>query len=209
MQKTTILFTLLVLSVVLAGCSPGKKLTTPEKKDAINTMADETLQRLYTEKASTKDEVAKAAGYAAFSNANVNIIFASAGGGYGVVVDNATGQKTYMKMGSGGVGLGLGAKDFRQVMIFSTPESMEKFIVSGWVFGGHADAAAKAGDKGGEASGEGAIGKVKVYSLTESGLALQATVSGTKYYRDKVLSPRPGDAEEDDTAKDDESNEPS
>jgi lipid-binding SYLF domain-containing protein len=189
MKKTT-LFSLLILSVVLAGCSPGKELTTPEKKDAINTMADETMQRLYTEKASTKDEVAKASGYAAFSNANVNIIFASAGGGYGVVVDNKTGKKTYMKMGSGGVGLGLGAKDLRQVIILSTPQTMNKFISSGWVFGGHADAAAKAGDKGGEKSGEGAIGDVKVYSLTESGLALQATVAGTKYWKDDELNPK-------------------
>ena len=201
-MNKTILFTLLVLSVVLAGCSPGKKLTTPEKKDAVNTMADETMQRLYTEKPSTKDEVAKASGYAAFSNANVNIIFASAGGGYGVVVDNKTGEKTYMKMGSGGVGLGLGAKDYRQVMIFNTPEAMAKFIEKGWAFGGHADAAAKAGEKGGEASGEGIAGQVKVYSMTESGLALQATVAGTKYYRDKELSPKPEDTKEQNTEKD-------
>ena len=202
MQKKTILFTLLVLSVVLAGCSPGKELTTPEKKDAVNTMADETMQRLYTEKPSTKDEVAKASGYAAFTNANVNIIFASAGGGYGVVVDNKTGEKTYMKMGSGGVGLGLGAKDYRQVLIFYTPEAMAKFIEKGWAFGGHADAAAKAGEKGGEKSGEGIAGQVKVYSMTETGLALQATVAGTKYYRDKELSPKPEDTKEQDTEKD-------
>jgi lipid-binding SYLF domain-containing protein len=189
-MKKTILFSLLVLSVVLAGCSPGKELTTPEKKDAINTMADETMQRLYTEKPSTKDEVKKASGYAAFSNANVNIIFVSGGGGYGVVVDNATGKKTYMKMGSGGVGLGMGAKDYRQVMIFNTPETMNKFIEKGWVFGGHADAAAKGGEKGGAKSGEGAVGDVKVYSMTDAGLALQATVAGTKYWKDDELNPK-------------------
>jgi lipid-binding SYLF domain-containing protein len=186
MKKTATLLTLLVLA--LTGCSPGGKLTNDEKIQAINTMADENLQRLYTEKPSAKDEVKKAAGYAAFSNANVNIIFASAGGGYGVVVDNTTSKKTYMKMGSGGLGLGLGAKDYRQVMIFGTKETMNKFIESGWVFGGHADAAAKTGDKGGEASGEGAIGDVKVYAMTEAGLALQATVTGTKYYKDKELN---------------------
>jgi len=188
MKKVTALLALLVLALALTGCSPGGRLTNAEKIQAINTMADETLQRLYTEKPSTKDEVKKAAGYAAFSNANVNIIFASGGGGYGVVVDNATGKKTYMKMGSGGIGLGLGAKDYRQVMIFNTQDALKKFIYSGWVFGGHADAAAKAGDKGGEASGEGAIGEVKVYSMTESGLALQATVTGTKYWKDDELN---------------------
>ncbi|OQY08060.1 MAG: hypothetical protein B6I25_00140 [Planctomycetales bacterium 4572_13] len=188
MKKTTILFTLLVLALALTGCSPGGKLTNDEKIQAINTMADETLQRLYTDKPSTKDEVKEAAGYAAFSNANVNIIFVGMGGGYGVAVDNATGDKTYMKMGSGGLGFGIGVKDFRQVMIFNTKETMNNFVESGWTFGGHADAAAKAGEKGGAASGEGAIGQVKVYSMTESGLALQAMGTGTKYYKDKELN---------------------
>lgn len=188
MKKTTFVLPLLILSIALAGCSPGNKLTTAEKKQAIDTMASETLQRLYTEKVSTKEEVKNAAGYAAFSNANINIIFASAGGGYGVVVDNATGARTYMKMGSGGVGLGIGAKDYRQVLIFNTEEAMKGFIESGWEFGGHADAAAKAGDKGGEASGEGMIGDTKVYAMTEAGLALQATVTGTKYWKDDELN---------------------
>ena len=188
MKKTTVMLTTLILSLALTGCSPGSKLTNAEKTQAINTMADETLQRLYTEKPSTKNEVEEATGYATFSNANINIIFASAGGGYGMVVNNSTGRKTYMKMGSGGLGLGLGAKDYRQVMIFNTEDSMKKFILSGWVFGGHADAAAKAGDKGAEASGEGAIGEVKVYSMTEAGLALQATVTGTKYWKDDELN---------------------
>lgn len=190
MKKTAILTSLLVLSIVLTACSPGKELTTPEKKDSIDKMAEENLQRLYTEVATGKDEIQKAAGYACFSNANINIIFASGGGGYGVAVDNKTGKKTYMKMGSGGVGLGLGAKDYRQVMIFSTQESLDKFIASGWVFGGHADAAATAGEKGGEKSGEGGIGDVKVYSMTETGLALQATVTGTKYWKDDELNPK-------------------
>jgi lipid-binding SYLF domain-containing protein len=183
MKQTTALLSLILVLIAIAGCNPGNDLSYADQRKAIDDMAAENLQRLYTEKVSTKEEVKKAAGYACFSNANFNIIFASFGGGYGVVVDNETGDKTYMKMGSGGVGLGIGAKDFRQVLIFNTQETMDKFIESGWTFGGHADAAAKAGDKGGEASGEGAFGDVKVYALTESGLALQATVTGTKYYK--------------------------
>ena len=188
MKKSATLLTLLVLALALTGCSPRSKLTNDEKIQSINTMADETLQRLYTEKPATKDEIKEAAGYAAFTNANVNIIFVGVSGGYGVVVDNETGEKTYMKMGSGGVGFGVGVKDFRQVMVFNTKETMDQFVDSGWTFGGHADAAAKAGDKGGAASGEGALGQIKVYSMTESGLALQAMGTGTKYYKDKELN---------------------
>jgi hypothetical protein len=53
---------------------------------------------------------------------------------------------------------------------------MERFIRSGWEFGGHADAAAKAGDKGAAVGGEIVVDNITIYQLTESGLALQATV---------------------------------
>lgn len=152
-------------------------------------METETLQRLYKEQPATKDKIKKAAGYGVFSNANVNLILVSAGSGYGVVVDNSTGRRTYMKMALGGIGLGLGVKDYRQVLIFKSKETLQKFITSGWEFGGHADAAAKAGQSGGELSGEGAIGAdIEAYSMTESGLALQATVAGTKYWKDNALN---------------------
>ena len=188
MKKLTLLLVLTAAVLAVTGCSPGSHLTRTEKISAIDSMAVETLQQLYKEKPSAEAEIKSAPGYAAFSNANVNIIFASAGGGYGVVVDNATNKKTYMKMGMGGIGLGIGAKDYRQVLIFENTDVMNRFIYSGWEFGGHADAAAKAGDKGGEASGEGYIGGVKVYAMTESGLALQATVTGTKYWKDDELN---------------------
>ena len=135
------------------------------------------------------EKIKKAAGYGVFSNANVNLIYASAGGGYGVVVDNSTSSKTYMKMASGGLGFGLGVKDYRQVFIFKSKEALNKFVESGWEFGGHADAAAKAGETGGELSAEGDIAAdIEVYAMTESGLALQATVTGTKYWKNADLN---------------------
>jgi lipid-binding SYLF domain-containing protein len=179
----------LAILVFLAGCGPGGNLTVVEKQQAIMNMETETLERLYTESPGTKEKIEKAAGYGTFSNANVNLIFASAGSGYGSVVDNATGKRTYMKMALGGIGLGLGVKDYRVVMIFREKTALDKFVESGWDAGAHADAAAKAGDTGGEVSGEGNIRSgVEVYSMTESGLALQATIAGTKYWKDDKLN---------------------
>ena len=188
-MKSKILLISMALLFV-AACSPGdKSMSVEDKRQLIVDMEKETLERLYSEKPLTRARIKEAPGYGVFSNANVNIIFASAGGGYGVVVDNSTGKRTYMKMGMGGLGLGLGIKDYRVVLIFSNKETMKKFVEKGWQFGGHADAAAKAGDKGGEASGEGDIHEgITVYSLTEAGLALQATVTGTKYWKDKKLN---------------------
>ncbi len=179
----------LAIIVLIAGCGPGRNLTVVEKRQVVMDMEQETLERLYREAPQTKDKIAKSAGYGTFSNANINLIFASAGGGYGVVVDNTTGERTYMKMALGGVGLGLGVKDYRIVMIFKDKATLDKFVRSGWDFGAHADAAAKAGETGGELSGEGdIISGIEVYSMTESGLALQATVAGTKYWKDKKLN---------------------
>lgn len=60
-------------------------------------------------------------------------------------------------------------------------------INSGWEFGGHADAAAKASDKGAAVGGEALLDGITIYQLTQSGLALQATVKGTKYWQDDEL----------------------
>lgn len=179
----------LAVIVIIAGCGPRGNLTVQEKRDAIVEMEKETLERLYKESPETEDKIAQAVGYGTFSNANVNLIFASAGSGYGSVVDKATGKRTYMKMALGGVGLGLGVKDYRVVMIFTKRSALDKFLESGWDAGAHADAAAKAGDKGAEASGEGDIRSgVQVYSMTEAGLALQATITGQKYWKDDELN---------------------
>ena len=184
----TLLAAVIMLTLV-TGCGPSAKLPVGERRQIIRDMETETLQRLYSEDISTKSKIRNAEGYGVFANANVNIIFASAGGGYGVVVDNSTGKRTYMKMALGGVGLGLGVKDYRQVLVFKSKEVMNKFIYSGWEFGGHADAAAKAGESGGELSEAGAIGEdIEAYSMTESGLTLQATVAGTKYWKNDDLN---------------------
>jgi len=190
MKNTIFLFLALVTILTLcSGCGPSAELTIAQRRQVVHDMETETLQRLYQEKPSTRETVKNAAGYGVFSNANVNVIFVSAGGGYGVVVDNETKQRKYMKMALGGVGLGLGAKDYRQVLVFHSKYTLDKFVESGWEFGGHADAAAKAGQTGGELSAEGAIGSgIEAFSMTEAGLALQATVAGTKYWKDKELN---------------------
>jgi len=190
-MKSTPLNTILCLAIValIAGCGPRGNLTVVEKRQVVTDMEKETLERLYKESPGTKEKIEKAAGYGTFSNANVNLIIASAGSGYGSVVDNSTGERTYMKMALGGVGLGLGVKDYRVVMIFKDKTTLDKFVESGWDVGAHVDAAAKAGESGGEVSGEGDIRSgVEVYSMTEAGLALQATVAGTKYWKDKKLN---------------------
>jgi lipid-binding SYLF domain-containing protein len=185
-----IIYLLLGLTVVwlVSGCTTTKGITPQEKRQAVLNMRTDVLADLYKLNPDARAQIAASPGYAVFSNANVNLIFASVGGGYGVVENKRLKQTVYMKMGEAGIGLGLGVKDFRAVFIFKTQESLEAFINNGWEFGGHVDAAAKAGDKGAAVGGEALLNGVTIYQITESGLALQATLKGTKYWKDSELN---------------------
>jgi lipid-binding SYLF domain-containing protein len=160
-----------------------------EKQAAIRKEAQTTLTKLYTIHPSAKSAIQKAAGYAAFDNFGMNLLLLSTARGKGLAVVNKGKRETFMKMLSAGAGVGLGVKDFRVVFAFETPQALDKFINSGWDADAHAEAMAKAGQKGG--AYEGAISAapgVWVYQLTEKGLALQATLQGTKYYKDDDLN---------------------
>jgi lipid-binding SYLF domain-containing protein len=188
MKRMIIGLCCLATVLIVSGCATTGGTTPAEKRKAVLSMRSDVLKELYKIRPGAKARIEEAPGYAVFSNANVNIILASFGGGYGVVQDNKTGKLTYMKMGEVGIGLGLGLKDFRAVFIFHDKATMKKFIDSGWEFGGHADAAAKAGEQGGAVGGEVLLDGITIYQLTESGLALQATVKGTKYWKDDELN---------------------
>jgi lipid-binding SYLF domain-containing protein len=188
MEKLKLSLINLIVILGLIGCATTGDTSIQDKRQAVLSMKSDVLSELYKIHPQSKAEIAAAPGYAVFSNANVNIIFVSFSGGYGVVKDNKTGKQTYMKMGEAGIGLGLGVKDFRAVFIFKNRATMDKFISYGWEFGGHADAAAKGADKGGAVGGETLINDIKIYQITKSGLALQATVKGTKYWVDDELN---------------------
>lgn len=182
-------FLLLIVSV-LYSCSGIQGENKTEKQNYINSMRSETLNMLYQYKPSAKAQLNDAVGYAVFSNVNSNQILLSAGSGYGVIRDNNSNKDTYMRMASASFGIGLGIKDFRAVMVFDKQNTLDQFIKSGWDFTGQADAAAKAGDKGGELL-SGTVNTdlgITVYQFTENGLVAQATLQGTKYWVDKDLN---------------------
>ncbi len=190
-SKTTWLLVVLCLMLIplMAGCLGPKGNTIPEKQAYVINVRNKTLEELYAQKPEVKSRVEKAAGYGVFSNIGTKIFLLATGHGFGVVVNNKTGEKTYMRMAEVGVGLGIGVRDFRAVFVFHDEDSLNQFITSGWQWGGEAEAAAKSGEKGGAATAVENIERgVDVYQFTETGVALSATVSGTKYWRDKKLN---------------------
>lgn len=160
-----------------------------QQRADVRKVTDETLSRLYAAQPSAKDAIRKAAGYAVFSNFGMKIFLAGGGSGKGMAVNRATGKETFMKMVEVQAGLGFGIKKFRLVWVFETQGAFDKFVNSGWEFGGQATAGAKAADKGGALAGAVSVAPgVWVYQLTDEGLALELTAKGTKYYKDDALN---------------------
>lgn len=183
MKKTALLLTLALFAAPVSADTPA------ERRAEINKRTKETLAQLYKVRPSAKADVAKAYGYAVFDNLGINIIFLSAGGGTGLAHNNRTGKSTYMKMLTGGVGIGLGVKNFRGIFVFENDKVFNQFVDSGWEANAQASAAAKAGKEGGAFEGAITVAPgVRLYQLTEVGLALEATIQGTKYFKDDDLN---------------------
>lgn len=185
--NTQVILFIIISMFLLPGCTATGG-TGAEKRTTIDNMRQDVLNKIYKLQPSVRKKVNAASGYAVFNNVNVNLILFSAGTGFGVVVNNSNGHKTYMKMAEAGLGIGLGVKDFRALFIFKSAAVMKRFIESGWQFGAQADAAAKAGDKGAAVAAEALIDGIRVYQLTENGVALQAMIKGTKFWTDDSLN---------------------
>ncbi|HEX7295368.1 MAG TPA: YSC84-related protein [Pyrinomonadaceae bacterium] len=181
---------LFVLAFFVLACAISGTAKTKEQKQAeLRKKANDTLARLYKARPSAQAAIKRSAGYAVFNSAGVKILVAGGGKGQGIAVDNATHKVTYMKMRELQAGLGMGVKKFSTIFVFETKAALEKFINSGWEFGGQTTAAAKSGDGGGSYQGAASVSEgVWMYQLTDKGLALELTGKGTKYSKDDDLN---------------------
>ena len=160
-----------------------------DQKSELREARSAALDKLYEEKPHAREEVQSAVGYAVFSSVGVNLFVVATERGGGILHDNQSGDDTYMKMFSAGGGMGMGVKDFDAIFIFHTETAMQKFTTEGWDFTGKADMSAESGDKGmGEEAALTVVPGTTIYQLTEAGLALQATLQGTKFWIDEDLN---------------------
>ena len=184
MQKTLVLLVILALCVLPASSAGTKKAGPEEKKTRINEMADTTIQELLAESPGAKELFDKAYGYAVFDNLKLSLMI-SGGGGQGVAVNKSSGARTFMKMGTVGLNIGLGGQKYQLVFFFQDSKRFNGFVEHGWQ--ADAQANAVAGTEG-VAAGTTFKNGMAVYQITEAGLMLQADIAGTKYWKSKKLN---------------------
>ena len=180
-KHLSILMVLLVALSVGTASAEGKK---GDKRSKIDGMAKETLDELFADVPQAKQLYNKAYGYAVFDNVKISLMI-SGGGGHGVAVVKSSNARTYMRMGTVGLNIGLGAQKYQIVFLFQSKERFNDFVNKGW----EADASANAvaGPHGANAEATFRDG-MAFYQITEMGLMLQADIAGTKYWKNKKLN---------------------
>ncbi|WP_170571969.1 hypothetical protein [Ruegeria atlantica] len=161
---------------------------TPEETRAkLDIIANEVLTQLLAENPDAKALYDISAGYAVFDSRKVTVFPVSAGYGRGVAVSMDTGQRTYMNMGTGGVGAAVGIGGFvtKFVILFETQADLEKFIENGY------DATAETGAMyGDESKGETVrfTDGRSFFVLGKKGWRVSAGASGTKFWKSPELN---------------------
>ena len=176
-----------ILFAVTAGAGAQ---SVQEQRDDVRATVNDTLNRLYAAQPGAKKAIANAAGYGVFNDFGMKILFAGGGTGKGLVVNNRTKKETFMKMVEVQAGLGIGVDKYRLVWVFERASDLEQFINQGWELGAQATVTAQVNGQGaqGFAGAMSVTPGVWLYQLTETGLALDLTAKGTKYFRDDALN---------------------
>ena len=150
----------------------------------IDAESQEALDELLQSHEGARTLYQDAKGYAVFRAAKAGLIL-TGGGGTGVAVDKQTGERTYMRMGTGGVGVGAGVQKFRLIVLFESADVLQRFVDGGWDSAVSAQAAAgKAGTNAASSFADG----IAVYQLTDKGLMAQADLTGTRFWASDELN---------------------
>lgn len=184
------LVTLTVLMCLLTATTAfAAKDSAAEQRWQIDQLSAKTLDKLYAKYPHARRVIDNCYAWATLSNSGVEVLFIGSSHGRGVAVNNRTGERVYLRMKELSAGLGIGAKEYNLIFLINTPEAWENFIVGKTRFGASAEASADDGYSGGTIEGAEYVAPgVWVFQMTTKGLALEATLKGTKIYKDKKLN---------------------
>jgi lipid-binding SYLF domain-containing protein len=168
----------------LAAEESWKSLKRESKRMKIDETAQETLNTLFATSPKAENLYEISYGWAVFDNLKLAFGF-SGGGGNGVAKVRESGEKTYMQMGTAGIGIGLGINKYQVVFLFQDSRTFRNFVETGWQ--ADATASAVAGQTGAEAKTDFSNG-LAIYQITDTGLMAHADIAGTKYWKNNKLN---------------------
>jgi lipid-binding SYLF domain-containing protein len=197
MKITHTLFTTLIVSAIALSFTTARALEdhkepvdatevaeTTASRAEIDAMGSESIQELTRTDDNARALYGQAKGYAVFRATKAGLVVTGAGGS-GVAVNKGTGERTYMRMGTAGVGVGAGVQNFRLIALFETDAALKKFVDGGWDAATSAQAAA---GKSGVNVASSFVDNVAIFQLTNKGLMAQADLTGTRFWKSEKLN---------------------
>ena len=190
MRKMAILLmTALVLCLMTTAALAADADKIVKEREKIEELSVKALANLYEKVPSAERVIDNCYAYATLSNTGMKLGIFGDAHGRGLAVNNETGERLYMRMNEMGLGLGLGVKEYDLIFVIGTEEAWNSFISGDIKFAGSAEAAASDGVTGDSIEGASIAAKgIWVYQMTKKGLALDASIKGTKIYADKKLN---------------------
>jgi hypothetical protein len=160
--------------------------TPAQTRTRLDGMARDILDRLLRENADAAELYRQSAGYAAFDTRKVTVFPVAAGYGRGVAVSE-DGSRTYMNMGTGGLGaaFGIGGFSTQFVILFESQGDYISFVEQGY------DATAGMGSMSDEGRDEETVRFVEgrsFFVLDKKGWRVNANAEGTKYWKSPELN---------------------
>ena len=178
-----------LLCLVTATTVSAARQSVVEQQQQVEKLHDKTLEKLYAKYPHARRVINECYAYATLSNSGVKVLFIGSSHGRGLALNNRTGERVYLRMKELSAGLGLGAKEYNLVFLLNTREAWDNFIIGKTRFGAAASASADDGVTGGSIEGAEYVAPgVWLFQMTTKGLTLEATLKGTKIYKDKKLN---------------------
>jgi hypothetical protein len=99
------------------------------ERQAIDQMAEDVLTVLFREIDSSYAFFEEAYGYAIFDKFSLSL--SKSPGGMGVLVEIDSGKRQYLDLGTGGINLGLGVRQYQAVFLFEAEDDLRAFASKG------------------------------------------------------------------------------
>ena len=165
---------LLVAAAVLFGCSTFSPGDRAAKRAELDDMAHNAIAALLDAQPEVREIYERSAGYMVIDMQVTKIPVFGAGGGLGVVVDNRTDSRSYIKVSRFEVGGGLGAQRYRVIVFFDDGDLVDRVRSGAWHYdvGAEASAGAASAASTAKAAGKG----YHAFKLSEGGAAVTVTV---------------------------------
>ena len=165
------LWILLALITLLHACTSIPVAQRSDKRAELNRVADETIEMMVQRNPQIEEELETSAGYFVSKISAANVQMIGGGQGIGVLVDNESGERTYLNVKRFDLGAGLGVRYYRVLLIIKTPELLDE-VRRGKTFG-VAGADITAGSVG--SAGAWIREDLSLHLLEEGGSSLAAT----------------------------------